>query len=1005
IGTPAPGPFRRISRGGNHACGLLLDSSVVCWGDDSFGQVSMAPAGTFTEIAGGAFHNCAIRSDGTLTCWGDNSFGQAVPPFPAATYTDVSASERHTCAIRTDGSVDCWGDGGSGETTPPAGETFQSISVSTGLSCGIRSDGSATCWGTGTNGSESPPAVRFPQVASGPVHGCETRTDGSLECWTNEPALSPLLLSEPAGTYRQLDAADSYGCAVEENGAAACWGLDVSGRTVPPGGSFTQVVTGQNHACGLRPDASVVCWGSDSDGQASPPAGSFEKLAAGDAFTCGIRSDLSMQCWGLGTSGQTSPPAGKWVDVGAGATHACGLKQSGTLSCWGTAGAAGTPPAGLFSSIDVAARHACGVRSDGSPACFGDDGYGESSPPSLNFQQISVHGLSTVPTFAHSCGVSSRGSIACWGANDVLQSAPPFDTDLDGLEDPIDNCATDANPFQLDTDGDGVGDGCDNCPFYNPDQHDRDGDGVGDLCDSCPDSASASLPGETCKTTVSLVPVDLAMGAVTPESSQLLAAGGPLPPFSSLIGTFLGDLLERLSAPPAFAQTASTPAYEIVLTCPVEPIGRIELAMILPDQISNFDFGPGCLDVTAGGCAGSDLLHSRVDPSQSFILLPPVDGGRPDAVYFALVGREDPLGSGELKLCDTTEVNTLATVLVDQFPPDGSSPALSPELLSNVASSPTVMDATSAAGVEFDGTAIQDDVGTEIPFAQYAFSVGSDTAPIEIELRPTLGDTTGASWDVNLSSQGELFRATFGFIQPAGTSSIQLANIGPTVDAAATQSVGPSSTLPRPDTLYVTFQGQLEGDDPLDPTLVPAGGAATLGVIQLGTPTGEPPVVTLEGASETAGLPPDSPFVEPGGTLVQGDQALLTGAGATGEDFDGDGVQNDTDNCVFAYNPSQENRGGFLTSTADNFGDFCQCGDLDQNGKLLNDGSDVLRLRQVVAGLLSDQESLALCSVADTAQCDMKDVIVLERALAQKPAPPLAAACLRAIPSSNGGDN
>jgi len=65
----------------------------------------------------------------------------------------------------------------------------------------------------------------------------------------------------------------------------------------------------------------------------------------------------------------------------------------------------------------------------------------------------------------------------------------------------------------------------------------------------------------------------------------------------------------------------------------------------------------------------------------------------------------------------------------------------------------------------------------------------------------------------------------------------------------------------------------------------------------------------------------------------------------------------------------------------------------------------VLRLRQVVAGLVSTENSIALCSVSDAPDCDMKDVIVLARALANQPGPVLAAACQRAIPNSGGGGN
>ena len=59
------------------------------------------------------------------------------------------------------------------------------------------------------------------------------------------------------------------------------------------------------------------------------------------------------------------------------------------------------------------------------------------------------------------------------------------DYDGDGIEDNVDNCMRDENPFQLDTDGDGIGDMCDNClRVYNPEQLDSNNNGRGNLCDS-----------------------------------------------------------------------------------------------------------------------------------------------------------------------------------------------------------------------------------------------------------------------------------------------------------------------------------------------------------------------------------------------------------------------------------------------------------------------------------------------------------------------------------------
>jgi len=58
------------------------------------------------------------------------------------------------------------------------------------------------------------------------------------------------------------------------------------------------------------------------------------------------------------------------------------------------------------------------------------------------------------------------------------------DTDGDGIADCIDNCPNDPNPGQEDGDQDNVGDACDNCPTVpNPGQEDSDGDGHGDACE------------------------------------------------------------------------------------------------------------------------------------------------------------------------------------------------------------------------------------------------------------------------------------------------------------------------------------------------------------------------------------------------------------------------------------------------------------------------------------------------------------------------------------------
>ena len=71
---PTPEPdmtFIAISSGANHVCAIATDGSIMCWGDNDYGQVSDRPtSGSFTDISSGDNHTCALRNDGAVICWG-----------------------------------------------------------------------------------------------------------------------------------------------------------------------------------------------------------------------------------------------------------------------------------------------------------------------------------------------------------------------------------------------------------------------------------------------------------------------------------------------------------------------------------------------------------------------------------------------------------------------------------------------------------------------------------------------------------------------------------------------------------------------------------------------------------------------------------------------------------------------------------------------------------------------------------------------------------------------
>ncbi len=59
-----------------HSCGVKLDGSVVCWGDNQYGQ-SSPPAGAFSSVVAGYSHTCGVTFDGGVRCWGDNKYEQS----------------------------------------------------------------------------------------------------------------------------------------------------------------------------------------------------------------------------------------------------------------------------------------------------------------------------------------------------------------------------------------------------------------------------------------------------------------------------------------------------------------------------------------------------------------------------------------------------------------------------------------------------------------------------------------------------------------------------------------------------------------------------------------------------------------------------------------------------------------------------------------------------------------------------------------------------------------
>ncbi|WP_176736710.1 RCC1 domain-containing protein, partial [Oligoflexus tunisiensis] len=374
----APGErFTQVTGGDDHTCGLTSIGKAYCWGGNDTGQLgdgnsgvatdiptsidtsTLSPGEVFVSISAGNNHTCAITSLGRLLCWGDNSDGQLGDgsgddqDIPALADTSMLATgERfvqissglgtHTCGLTSLGRALCWGDNNEGQLgtandtawdIPTAvntaalssGENFAQLGAGGGHSCGLTTLGRVFCWGDGFY--------------------------GSLGTGDNASYYIPMIVQtsgmQPGEFFTQVSDHYSFDqtCGVSTLGRIFCWGADYFGQ-LGDGGSnmdqnapspvdtteigdehiFTRITAGYDHGCGVTNLRNVLCWGSNENGQLGdgntedrniPGSIDASGLATGErfmqtslskaadpSFSCGITSHGKTFCWGNGTYGQ-----------------------------------------------------------------------------------------------------------------------------------------------------------------------------------------------------------------------------------------------------------------------------------------------------------------------------------------------------------------------------------------------------------------------------------------------------------------------------------------------------------------------------------------------------------------------------------------------------------------------------------------------------------------------------------------------------------------------------
>jgi alpha-tubulin suppressor-like RCC1 family protein len=353
--TPGTGPSHldatQVALGDFFSCALLSDGSVVCWGTNQFGILGAdGPNGSsdvptrilglddVAAISAGTDHACALLANGSVSCWGHAGDGQlgsipsgsnfsatplAVSGLPSGVGSIACGGDTSCVRISSGGSVYCWGGNiynqlgldtnDTQSTTPVKVGSLNANAIATGTtSCAIVSGG-VQCWGNNGDGqagqtpigtSSATPAavvglggVGAPQgISVGEYHACANVAGGSVYCWG-------------WNMYEQLgdDAAaeGAHATAVRVQGLSS---------------GVTLVTAAYGHTCALLTNGRVVCWGlqrrgaigdgqASEDGVAEDPVqvmdlANVTELSTRFLHSCAVLSNGAVKCWGSGASGE-----------------------------------------------------------------------------------------------------------------------------------------------------------------------------------------------------------------------------------------------------------------------------------------------------------------------------------------------------------------------------------------------------------------------------------------------------------------------------------------------------------------------------------------------------------------------------------------------------------------------------------------------------------------------------------------------------------------------------
>lgn len=161
------------------------------------------PTGTgWKMIAAGNNHALALRTDSTLVAWGDNTYGQ-LDLSPSTTYHDIEAGDDFSIGLDPASAILTAGKDDVGQVSgKPAGTGYMAIDVGTATGAALTKNGTVVQWGQTMPGTPPPSDTGYTDVMLGPDYGFALR-ESVKEAAVTEPL-------SPGQSIRALDGTDVY---------------------------------------------------------------------------------------------------------------------------------------------------------------------------------------------------------------------------------------------------------------------------------------------------------------------------------------------------------------------------------------------------------------------------------------------------------------------------------------------------------------------------------------------------------------------------------------------------------------------------------------------------------------------------------------------------------------------------------------------------------------------------------------------------------------------------